>query len=53
MRFSAKVGNETRNNLEYFQDVVVNPLNPGLIFLFPGSVSVSNVMEKKRVNGFS
>ena len=30
----------------------VNPLNPGSLFLFPGMVFVSNVMEK-RVSGFS
>ena len=52
MKFSEKDGHDTRSNLEYFQDVAVNPLNPGLIYLFPGSVFVCNIMEKM-VNGFS
>ena len=51
MKFSTKVGHETRNNPEHFKDVAVNPLNPGLIFLFPELVFVSIVMEK-RENGF-
>ena len=33
-------------------DVKVNPLNPGSIYLFSGSVTVCNIMEKQ-VNGFS
>ena len=39
------------NALEHFRDIVVNPLNPGSIFLFSGSVFVSNIIEK-RVNDF-
>ena len=38
--------------LKHFRDVSVNPLNPGSINLFPGSVFVCNIMEKG-VNGFS
>ena len=51
MKFSAKGGHETRNNLRHNRDVTVNPLNSESIFLFPGSVFVSNIMEK-RINGF-
>ena len=49
MKFSAKVEHETMN---HFRDDAINSLTPGSIFLFPGSVFVRNVMEK-RVNGFS
>ena len=52
MKFSEKDGHDTRNNLEHFRDVTVNPLNPGSIYLFPGYVFVCNIIEK-RVNGFS
>ena len=52
VKFLAKDGYETKNNLEYFRNVAVNSLNPGSIFLFPGSVFVSNIIEKL-VNGFS
>ena len=52
MKFSEKDGLDTRSNLEDFRDVAVNPLNPGSIHLFSGSVFVCNIMEK-RVNGFS
>ena len=52
MKFSEKDGHDTRSNLEYLRDVTINPLNPGLIYLFSGSVFVYNIMEK-RVNGFS
>ena len=52
MKFSEKDEHDTGSNLEYFRDVTVNPLNPRSIFLFPGSVFVYNIMEK-RVNGFS
>ena len=38
MNFSEKAGHETRNNVEHFRDVAVNPLNPGSIFIFSGSV---------------
>ena len=38
MTFSEKDGHDTGSNLEYFRDVTVNPLNPGSIYLFPGSV---------------
>ena len=30
-----------------FRDVVVDPLNPGLIILFPGSVIVNKIMENR------
>ena len=49
---SGQVGYETRNNLEHFEGVAFNPLDPGSIFLFSGSVFDSDIMEK-RVNGFS
>ena len=52
IQFSAKIQHETGNNREHFRDVSIKPLNPGSIFLFPGFVFVSNIMEK-RVNGFS
>ena len=51
MKFSAKFAHGTRNKLEHFENVVGNPLNPISIFIFPGSVFVSNVMQKQ-VNGF-
>ena len=35
---SAKDAPEAGNNLEHFQAAAVNPLNPGSIFTFPGSV---------------
>ena len=38
--------------MTHFRDVTINPLNPWLIYVFPGSVFVCNIMEK-RVNGFS
>ena len=52
MNFSGKVSLKTRNNLQHFCHVAVNPLNPGLIFLFPGFAFLGDIMEK-RVNGFS
>ena len=52
MKFAEKDGLDTSSNLEQFRDVTVNPLDPGSIYLFPGSVFVCNVMEKQ-VNGFS
>ena len=52
MKFSENDGLGTKSNLEHFQGVTVNPLNPGSIYLIPGSVFVCNIMEK-RVNGFS
>ena len=52
MKFSEKDGYDTGSNLEHFRDVTVKPLNPGSIYLFPGSVFVCNIMEK-RVNRFS
>ena len=45
MKFSEKDGHDTGSNLEHFRDVTVNPFNPGSIYLFPGSVFVSNIME--------
>ena len=47
-KFSVKFAHKTRNKLEHFGDVVINPLNPGSIVLLPRSVFVSNVMEKTR-----
>ena len=47
-----KVGNETRKNLKHFWDVAIKSLDPGSIFLFSGSLFVSNIMEI-RLNGFS
>ena len=52
MKFSEKDEIDTGSNLKHFWDVAVNPLNPGSIYLFNGSVFVCNIMEK-RVNGFS
>ena len=52
MKFLEKDGHDTGSNLEHSQDAAINPLNPGSIYLFPGSVFISNIMEK-RVNGFS
>ena len=52
MKFSEEVRLNTRSNWEHFQDVTVNPLNPGSIYLFPGSVFACNIMEKG-VNGIS
>ena len=37
----------TRDNLENFQDIAVNPLNPGSISLFYGFVIVGDIMIKK------
>ena len=34
MKFSGKIAHETKNNLEHFQVVVINPLNSGSNFLF-------------------
>ena len=44
---SGKVAHETRNNLEHYRDVAVNPLNTGSIFLFSGFVIVGNIMGKR------
>ena len=52
MKFSEQDGPDTGSNLEHFRDIMINPLNPGSIYLFPGSVFVCNIMEK-RANGFS
>ena len=52
MKFLRKFGHETRKDLEHFGDVAVNSFDPGSIFLFSGSVFVSNIMEKQ-LNGFS
>ena len=52
MKFSEKDGLDTRSNLENFRGVTVNLLKPGSIYLFPGSMSDCNMMEKT-VNGFS
>ena len=45
MKFSKEDRHDTGSNLEYIQNVTVNPLNPGSIYLFPGSVFVCNTME--------
>ena len=47
MKFSGKIAHETKNNLEYFRVVVINPLNSGSIFLFSESVIVSIIMENR------
>ena len=47
-----KVRHETRKDLKHFWDVAVNSLDARSIFLFSGSLFVSNIMEK-RLNGFS
>ena len=47
MKFSGKIADETKNYLEYFRVVVINPLNSGSIFLFCESVIVSTIMEKR------
>ena len=52
MKFSGKIAHETKDNLEHFRVVVINPLNSGSIFLFCESVIVSTIMAK-RMNGFS
>ena len=52
MKFSWKVGHETKNNLKHFCIVVINPLTSGSIFLLCESVIVSTIMEKWK-NGFS
>ena len=51
MTFSGQVGYETGTNLEHFEDIVLNPFDPGSI-LFSGSLFASNII-KKRVNVFS
>ena len=38
-------GYDTRDNLEHFWDDQFNPLGLGFLFLFSGSVFVSNIME--------
>ena len=52
MKFIEKDGHDIGSNLKHFWDVTVNPLIPGLFYLFPGFVFVCNIMEK-RLNGFS
>ena len=42
--FSGQIGHETRNNIEHFLYVAANPLDPGWIFQFSGSVFSSNIM---------
>ena len=34
IKFLATIGRDTKNNVQYFRDVAVNPWNPVLIFLF-------------------
>ena len=52
MKFSENDGQDTGSNVENFRDVTVNHVNPVSIYLFPGTVFVWNIKEK-RVNGFS
>ena len=52
MKFSEKDGLDTKSNLEHFRDFTINPLNPGPIYLFPGSVFVCYNIEKQ-MDGFS
>ena len=53
MKLLWKVRHEARNTLDYFRDLVINPLNAGLIFLFSGSVFVSNIMKKNEWMDFN
>ena len=52
MKILAKNGHDKKSDLLHCRDVAVYPLNPGPIFLFPVSVIVSKMLEK-RFNGFS
>ena len=52
MKLLGQVAYKTRYKLEQFQDVALNPLDRGSIFLFSGSVLDNKIMEKW-VNGFS
>ena len=45
MKFSGYIGYDTRNNLEHFENDAFNPFGTGFIFLFFGSVFVSNITE--------
>ena len=47
MKFSEQVGRETKNKLEHFEDVAFNPLDPGSILAFSGSVLDTNIMKKR------
>ena len=49
MKFSAKKGHETWDNLKHLCDVAVNPLNHDF-FMFPGSALVGNIMENGRTD---
>ena len=45
MGFLEKDGHDSGSNLGQFMDVAVNPLKPGSMYLFPGTVFVCNIME--------
>ena len=45
LNFLENFGHETRNNMEHVRDLVVNPSNPRLIFLFSGSAFINNISE--------
>ena len=45
MQFPGKVDYETRNNREPFDDDAFDHYDTGFIFLFSGSVFVSNITE--------
>ena len=45
MKFSGYVDYDTRNNLEHFGGDAFNPLDTGFIFLFSGSLFISNIMK--------
>ena len=44
MKFLGKFGHEALNTLEHSTDLAVNLLNTGSIFVFSGSVFISNIM---------
>ena len=47
MKFSGEIVYETKNNLKHFRVVVINPLNPRLIFFYE-SIIISTIMEQDR-----
>ena len=52
MKNSGQFGYDIGNNLEHFEDIAYNPLDPGSIYVFVGPVLASNITEK-RVHGSS
>ena len=45
MKFPEKDRYDIENNLKYLRDVMINPLNPGSIYVYPGSVFVCYIRE--------